>query len=448
MSNETGHVLIAGGGVAALEAALALASAGRRSRVASNSSLRSPTSGTGRSRSRSRSGSARCAASSCRPGGRGRCHVHARRARRRSTSGADLRTPRRVAPLPYARCSSPAARPETGGHGRDHVPRAGGHGADRGAADGDRAGEVRRVAFVVPAGRGVDPSRLRAGADDGGLARRARHRRCGARRSSRPRTSRCICSAASASDAVRALLDERGIAVHTGAYAAEAARGAPPRRRTGIIPADRVVALPRLQGPRIGGVPQTFEGFVPVDAHGRVDRDRGRLRRRRHHDLSRQAGRHRRAAGRGRRRGDRGRGRRRRDAARLSGRFSAGCSSPAAEPRYLRGELAAARARPRRRASEPLWWPPAKIVGRYLAPFLAAARRDRGAARADAAALGRAVEVELEPSAEQRRDRLVEAGSTALEPTASTVGDVMADDPLVVAPEDTLGEVAERMLRA
>jgi sulfide:quinone oxidoreductase len=41
-----------------------------------------------------------------------------------------------------------------------------------------------------------------------------------------------------------------------------------------------------------------------------------------------------------------------------------------AEPRYLRGDAA-----PDVGGSvspEPLWWPPAKVAGRYLAPFLSA----------------------------------------------------------------------------
>jgi hypothetical protein len=38
----------------------------------------------------------------------------------------------------------------------------------------------------------------------------------------------------------------------------------------GSIAADRVVALPRLRGPRIDGLSQTVEGFLSVDAHGQV----------------------------------------------------------------------------------------------------------------------------------------------------------------------------------
>ena len=73
-----------------------------------------------------------------------------------------------------------------------------------------------------------------------------------------------------ASNAVSDLLDERGIVLHTRAYPAEARDGELLLVGEGIVIADRVVALPRLQGLRIGGIPQTFEGFVSVDEHGRV----------------------------------------------------------------------------------------------------------------------------------------------------------------------------------
>jgi sulfide:quinone oxidoreductase len=33
---------------------------------------------------------------------------------------------------------------------------------------------------------------------------------------------------------------------------------------------DRILALPRLQGPRIRGVPAVSDGFIPVDVHGRI----------------------------------------------------------------------------------------------------------------------------------------------------------------------------------
>jgi sulfide:quinone oxidoreductase len=72
------------------------------------------------------------------------------------------------------------------------------------------------------------------------------------------------------SEAVRALLDERGIAVQTGACAVGLVDGELRLVPEGRVAADRVVALPRLRGPRIDGLPQTVEGFIPVDAHSQV----------------------------------------------------------------------------------------------------------------------------------------------------------------------------------
>ena len=248
-----------------------------------------------------------------------------------------------------------------------------------------------------------------------------------------------------ASNAVRALLDARGIAVHTGAYAAEAREGELLFVGDQLVPADRVVALPRLQGPRIGGIPQTFEGFVDVDEYGRVA---GLA------DVY--------AAG---------------DITTFpvkQGGIAAQQAEAAAEaiaaaagvdlrprpfrpvlrgllltgegPRYLRGEFAAGPGEASQASSEPLWWPPAKIVGRYLSPFLAQ-HAGTAAPPEPSPGSGVRVEVHLEPGAEHRRDRLFEAAlaDAHAESSSGTVGDVMADDPLVVAPEDTIGEVAERM---
>ena len=39
---------------------------------------------------------------------------------------------------------------------------------------------------------------------------------------------------------------------------------------TGEVEADRVVALPRIEGLRLPGVPHDANGFVPIDEHGRV----------------------------------------------------------------------------------------------------------------------------------------------------------------------------------
>jgi CBS domain-containing protein len=117
-----------------------------------------------------------------------------------------------------------------------------------------------------------------------------------------------------------------------------------------------------------------------------------------------------------------------------------------AQPRYLHGELAGGAGETSEASLEPLWWPPAKIVGRHLAPFLAglAGTPEPAEPTTDAGVL---VEVELEEAAvSARRDRLLEAAlDEAFDEPAARVGDVMSEDPLVVSPEDTLGQVAEQM---
>ena len=131
--------------------------------------------------------------------------------------------------------------------------------------------------------------------------------------------------------------------------------------------ADRVVALPRLEGLRLAGLPHDANGFVPTDANGRV---RGLYDVYAAGDLTdfpvKQGGIATQQA----------------DAAAES--IAAAAGAPV-EPRpfkpVLRGLLLTGmtprylRAEPGSLASEadtePLWWPPAKIVGRHLAPFLA-----------------------------------------------------------------------------
>jgi sulfide:quinone oxidoreductase len=160
----------------------------------------------------------------------------------------------------------------------------------------------------------------------------------------------------------------------------------------GTVRADRVVTLPRSEGPRVSGVPADGQGFIPVDKHGRVaglddvyaagdltsfPLKQGGL-------AAQQA-----------------------DAVAeaISARAGAGLTpSPfrpvlrglmmtAGAPLYLRSEphllerpatvaIDAPRLHARRPAmaasaasDQPLWWPPAKVAGRYLAPFLATARR-------------------------------------------------------------------------
>jgi sulfide:quinone oxidoreductase len=171
-----------------------------------------------------------------------------------------------------------------------------------------------------------------------------------------------------ASAAVERLLHESGINLRTGAEPQDALAGTV-RMATGErIAAERVVALPRLQGDTFPGVPADDGGFMPVDDDGRVDGVD-----------------HVWAAGDGT------------DFPIKQGGIAAQQADAVAEdiaalahaqivpqpfrpilrallltggvPLYLRTDLSAPEEATV--SDEPLWWPPAKIVGRYLAPFLA-----------------------------------------------------------------------------
>jgi sulfide:quinone oxidoreductase len=247
------------------------------------------------------------------------------------------------------------------------------------------------------------------------------------------------------SDAVRELLDERGIAIQTGASPVELADGELRLFPEGTLAADRAVALPRLRGTRIDGLPQTVEGFIPVDGHGQV------------HGLADVF-----AAG---------------DITSFpvkQGGIAAQQADAAAEliaanagadltpqpfrpvlrgllltgrrPRYLRHEITGGAGDVSVAGPEPLWWPPAKIVGRYLAPFLGAIAGIESPPEAPAAPGAVPVEVELETGKIDRLAALqLEIARDADGGDGPTAADVMSTEPLLVAPEDTLGEVAERM---
>jgi CBS domain-containing protein len=246
------------------------------------------------------------------------------------------------------------------------------------------------------------------------------------------------------SEAVRQLLEERGIALQTGSCPVELVDGELRLVPEQTIAADRVVALPRLRGPRIDGLPQTVEGFLPVDAHGQV------------HGLADVF-----AAG---------------DITSFpvkQGGIAAQQANAAAEmiaanagadltpqpfrpvlrgllltgrqPRYLRHEITGGAGDVSVASPEPLWWPPAKIVGRYLAPFLGAFAGVESPPEAAAAPGAVPVEVELDDAKVHGLAAVRLEVARDAEGEGATVADVMSTDPLVVAPEDTLGEVAEKM---
>jgi sulfide:quinone oxidoreductase len=166
---------------------------------------------------------------------------------------------------------------------------------------------------------------------------------------------------------IRGLLEGHGIAVHEQTTPVVFRQGQLMIVPGAPIQADRVVALPVLEGPRITGVEQDARGFVRTDEHGRVD-DRDDVYAA--GDLTafpiKQGGIATQQA----------------DAAAASIAALAGAPTTpepfrpvlrgllltGLTPRYLRTDPLRGEADI---GTEPLWWPPAKIVGRYLAPFLA-----------------------------------------------------------------------------
>ncbi|HEU0247670.1 MAG TPA: FAD-dependent oxidoreductase, partial [Gaiellaceae bacterium] len=249
-----------------------------------------------------------------------------------------------------------------------------------------------------------------------------------------------------AGEAVHALFAEHDLRLRTGAYARRFANGELELIPEGRISADRVVALPRLQGARIDGLPQTVEGFIPVDGHCHVHGvadvfaagDITSFTVKQGGIAAQQA-----------------------DVAAAAIAAAAGASvTPqrfrpvlrgllltGRQPRYLRREFSVQPEHEPIASYEPLWWPSAKIVGNHLTPFLASqATVEASSSPGDPFSGAVPLEVEL--------DREVLEGSTSsrlafeydVYEQDAGVGEIMSD-PLVVAPEDTLGEVAERVLK-
>lgn len=173
-----------------------------------------------------------------------------------------------------------------------------------------------------------------------------------------------------ASDAVRELLHEHRISLHTSSYPVRYESGTLELVPERTLRAERVVALPRVEGLRILGLPQDSDGFVATDLSGRV---RGLGNVYAAGDITqfpiKQGG----------------------IAAQQADAVAeaiAATAGAAVQPRLfrpvLRGLLLTGgiprflRSRPHGGggdtstvSGEALWWPPSKIVGRYLAPFLA-----------------------------------------------------------------------------
>ena len=183
-----------------------------------------------------------------------------------------------------------------------------------------------------------------------------------------------------ASAAVGRLLRERGIGFAHGRVE-QFADGAARLAQGGAIPADAVIALPPLQGPRIDGLPGNEHGFIPVDAHGRVRGTSGVYAAGDATTFPIKQG---------------GLATQQADAAAAAVAVDLGLRATAepfcpvlrgllltgGAPLYLRAELTEHETGVSRvvdamggeASTRALWWPPGKVAGRYLAPYLATAR--------------------------------------------------------------------------
>ncbi len=249
------------------------------------------------------------------------------------------------------------------------------------------AGTARRVAFVISGGAGWSLPMYELALMTGSSLRRSGVELLLVTPEEAPLTV----FGQAASDAVAALLDAHGIELVAGAYAVGLEAGQLTLTGGHRVDVDRVVALPRLEGPRLPGVPHDTEGFIPVDPHGAamgIERvwaagDATAFPVKQGGIAAQQA-----------------------DAVAESIAHLAGAAVTPTPfrpvlrgllitgevPRYLRSELRSGQGETSVVAPEALWWPPGKIVGRYLAPFLA----ERGGLELGVPARGVPVEVELE----------------------------------------------------
>jgi sulfide:quinone oxidoreductase len=236
--------------------------------------------------------------------------------------------------------------------------------------DGVRSGAVRRVALIAPAGvpwtlplyeLALQLARERA--PDG-----------------RPPELLLVCAereplvalGRESAAAARELLDARGVQLRTSSVVEAVEDGTLWIELEGGVEVDAAIALPRLLGPAIAGLPQDADGFIPVDAFGRV---RGEDHVYAAGDVCAQ------------RLKQGGLAAQQADtvAACIAHAIGAGPrpGSPApvlrtvlltgGRPRYLRAAVARGGEEHDgdEVAEDALWWPPAKIAARHLGPYLA-----------------------------------------------------------------------------
>jgi len=174
-----------------------------------------------------------------------------------------------------------------------------------------------------------------------------------------------------ASRMLRGLLADRGIALRAGAYAKKIEGGKLHVHPAATLQVDQVVTLAQLEGPDLSGLASDASGFVVVDEHSRVAGledvyaagDGTTFPVKQGGIATQQADAAAEAI-----------------AARMDAAVKASPMRPTLRgmlltgiaPTYLRAQIAGRAGDRFDTAANPLWWPPSKIAGRYLAPYLVA----------------------------------------------------------------------------
>jgi sulfide:quinone oxidoreductase len=227
-------------------------------------------------------------------------------------------------------------------------------------------GEVRRVAFIAPTSIGWTLPLYELAMLTGGAAERAA-KDADVVLVSREERPLAVFGAQASANASHWLRNS-GVEF-VGASSADVQPGVvllDPGRRA--LAADAVVALPLVRGPRLEGLPMTDFGFIPVDAHGRVPGVPGVYAAGDATDFRIKQG-----------------GLAAQQADTVATHIAAGLGAavtPVPFAPVLRGMLFSGRdpqflhtrdfddPHEGRASLAPLWWPPTKIAGRYLAPYL------------------------------------------------------------------------------
>lgn len=181
---------------------------------------------------------------------------------------------------------------------------------------------------------------------------------------------------AEVSAAILEMLDGRGIGFYPGRTPVRFHQSQLETLPGGDIPADLVLAMPRLEGVPIIGLPVSSDGLIRTDRHGRVDDlpdvyaagDTTTFPIKQGGIAAQQA-----------------------DAVAQSIAADAGADiTPepfepvlrgllltGADERYLRADVQGGKGQTSSVAEQPLWWPPGKLAARYLTPYLARLDADK-----------------------------------------------------------------------